>query len=70
MNDELATCLHDAMCGVLLNKAGCPRYARGSGDPHYDFYQARAVALTSALEPIIGIANVLPVVRIVTDEMA
>lgn len=64
----LADVIHDHLCGENMNTQECRRYVKGYGDPHYDYYQARAGVLTAQLEPLIGSANVLPVVRIVLSE--
>jgi hypothetical protein len=73
MDETLADVIHDAQCSdKIRSKAGrsyCRRYDRGAGDPHYDFYQGQAAALAARLEPVIGGANVLPVVRLVVGEL-
>jgi hypothetical protein len=66
--ENLADVIHDGVC-IDGQDGKCKRYARGKGDPHHDYYQARATALENALEPVIGWANVLPVVHIVLDEL-
>jgi hypothetical protein len=66
--ESLADVVHAALCGDGKG-VSCKRYARGSGDPHYDFYQARETVLNRSLEPVIGSANVAPVVRIILDEL-
>jgi hypothetical protein len=58
-----ADVIHETMC---CDK-GCRRYI--PGNRHHDYYQERASVLTAALEPIIGSANVLPVLRIILEEM-
>lgn len=66
----LADVIHDALCAEhVYSPEKCRRYAKGYGDPHYDFYQARAAVLDAQLAPEIGSANVLPVVRIVLSEL-
>lgn len=65
----LADVIHDHMCGEGMSTQKCRRYAKGYGDPHFDYYQARAGVLTAQLAPEIGSANVLPVVRIVLNEL-
>ena len=68
---ELADVIHDNSCGDISSMPGgqCKRYARGGGEPHYDYYQAHAAELAAKLEPLIGSANVLPVVRILVGEL-
>lgn len=61
--ETLTDVIHVALCG----NPGCRHYT--PGNPHYGYYQDRAKALTEALAPQIGHANVLPVVRAVLDEL-
>lgn len=61
--ETLTDIIHVALCG----NPGCRHYT--PGNPHYGYYQDRAKALTEALAPQIGHANVLPVVRAVLDEL-
>jgi hypothetical protein len=63
---ELADVIHGLHCSNTDDKGGCRRYRPGS--PHRDFYQLRAVNLLGELEPVIGIANVIPVVKAVLEE--
>jgi hypothetical protein len=63
---ELADVIHGLHCSNTDDKGGCRRYR--AGGPHHDFYQLRAVNLLGELEPVIGIANVIPVVRAVLEE--
>lgn len=66
--ETLADIIHDSLCGeIYAAGAECPCYV--AGDLHYRYYQDRAKALTEALAPQIGHANVLPVVRAVLDEL-
>jgi len=48
-------------------KPHCRRYVKGN--PHYDYYQEHAAELAERLEPMIGWANVLPVVRLLVGEL-
>jgi hypothetical protein len=64
---ELADKVHEALCIEALAMTRCSRYTPESA--HHDFYQLRAQNLMTGLEPLIGAANVLSVVRIVTDEL-
>jgi hypothetical protein len=63
---ELADAVHDEVCAAGKT---CRPYAKGAGYPHYDFYQMRAENLLKELEPLIGWANVIPVVRAVLGEL-
>jgi hypothetical protein len=64
---ELADVVHEEMCSDSDRRGGCPRYKPESA--HHDFYQLRAQNLIRELEPLIGIANVIPVVRAVLEEV-
>lgn len=65
MNDELdlANWLHEESC-VSIN---CPRYYPGG--KHRDYYLEMAERVWARLEPVIGAANILPVVKILLDEI-
>ena len=63
LRDELAFALHEERC---YNAPDCHRYRAAS--PHQGYYIDMAQRLITRLEPEIGIANVLPVVRIVMEE--
>lgn len=65
----LADVIHDGLCADQADPEKCSRYNKGYGHPHYDYYQARAAVLARELEPLIGAANVLPVVRIFLYEL-
>ena len=62
---ELAEDMHESLCGYAGTE--CSRWKPGS--PHRDFYELRAQNLLAALEPLIGIANVMPVMKIVLREL-
>lgn len=64
--DDLAVVVHSIMCGESTGT--CARWLR-DGSPHKDFYELRAQNLIAQLEPEIGIANVLPVVKAVLLEV-
>ena len=59
---ELADVLHEGQCG----RHRCKRYQ--PGNVHHDYYESQAQRISDKLTPLIGAANVLPVVRIVLDE--
>ena len=61
----LAFMLHEELCGSAPD---CPRLRPGSA--HQDFYELRAQNIIRELEPLIGIANVLPVAKAVVREVA
>jgi hypothetical protein len=69
--ESLADALHLELCGDGMAEK-CGRYARqkeaGAGS-HWEFYGRVAEGLFTRLEPLIGSANVLPVVRIVFEEI-
>ena len=68
LRDELAAEVHDAMCGQHTSPSHpCARFR--DGNAHKDFYELRAQNLIASLEPVIGLANVPPVVRIVLLEV-
>jgi hypothetical protein len=67
VTEALADIIHIRQCA---DAEACVRYNRGRGDPHHDWYVARAAAIMDELEPQIGGANVLPCVRTVLDELA
>lgn len=64
----LADVIHAELCGSD-DGWECRRYARGAGDSHWEFYQVKARAVYSRLEPEIGGANVELAVRIVLEEL-
>lgn len=64
-DQELADLLHELLCGH--GDGHCARYKPDSA--HHDFYEMRAQNLIEGLEPLIGIANVIPVVKIVVGEI-
>jgi hypothetical protein len=65
VRDGLAELLHDHAC---TSAARCGRYQR-EGSPHHDFYELRAQNVIAKLEPEIGLANVIIVVRAVLEEL-
>jgi hypothetical protein len=65
MTEEIASFLHEELCYTNVN--GCPRYR--AGHEHYEYYQQRALVFLERLSPLIGSANVLPVIKILTEEM-
>jgi hypothetical protein len=71
MDETLADVIHDGSCGDMIETRGgkphCRRYVKGN--PHYDYYQEHAAELAERLEPMIGWANVLPVVRLLVGEL-
>jgi hypothetical protein len=63
--DELAQLLHGEACSSAER---CGRWQR-DGSPHRDFYELRAQNIIAELEPLTGLANVLPAVRAVLSEL-
>lgn len=63
--DDLAGELHERMCAY--SGSSCPRLKEGS--PHKAYYDVRAQNLIEELEPLIGVANVIPVVHAVLGEL-
>jgi hypothetical protein len=63
--DELAGQVHATMCSY--GTGDCSRWRPGSS--HKNFYEEQAQNLFNALEPVIGWANVLPVVQAVLREV-
>jgi hypothetical protein len=64
---KLADVLHAELCDST-DGAECGRYARGSG-PHWEYYQERAAAVYTRLEPVIGGASMLLAVSVILDEL-
>jgi hypothetical protein len=62
---ELADLLHAELC---YRAPECARYYQGHA--HSQYYADRAQAIIEETEPIIGLANVVPVVRAIMNEMA
>jgi hypothetical protein len=65
--DELIEMLHSDMCSYHTESNPCFRWKRDSS--HYDFYEDRANTIRIILEPIVGSANLINVVRIVVREL-
>jgi hypothetical protein len=65
VRDGLAELLHDHGCTSAVR---CGRYQR-PGSAHRDFYELRAQNVIAKLEPEIGLANVIIVVRAVLEEL-
>lgn len=61
----LARLIHDETCG---DAERCARWE--SSRAHRDYYRDRAVVIMAALEPEIGLANVIIAVRVILGEMA
>jgi antitoxin (DNA-binding transcriptional repressor) of toxin-antitoxin stability system len=59
--------LHEALCDSAGDPRGCVRYQPGS--PHFLYYADHARTLAYELEPVIGAANVEPVVLTVIGEI-
>ncbi len=62
--DALAFALHEELCDAAPD---CPRLRPDSA--HADYYEMRAQHLIGDMAPLIGVANVLPVVRIMLREL-
>jgi hypothetical protein len=67
MIEELATALHNEMCGLPCGRG---ESAFRPGTAHNDYYLDRAKTIFDALEPMIGSANVLPTVRVILAELS
>jgi hypothetical protein len=65
LGEALADWLHQESCDHGHER--CSRYTPGSA--HHDFYEMRAANLITELEPMIGIANIMPAVKVILEEM-
>lgn len=66
-SEELARVLHDSWCDTYDEGRPCPRWVTKS--LHRKFYHDRAAAIMTALEPVIGAANVPAACRVILEEM-
>ena len=66
-SEELARVLHDAWCDTYDEGRPCPRWV--AKPLHRKFYSDRAEAIMTALEPVIGAANVPVACRVILEEM-
>jgi hypothetical protein len=65
--NELADWLHQESCVNWDSRGGCRMYRPGT--KHHDYYRDITGNVWTQLEPIIGTANIIPVVKIVMDEL-
>jgi hypothetical protein len=65
---ELADVIHAEMCDSAADGGVCTKGYQRTESAHHDYYQLRAQNLIRELEPLIGIGNVMPVVRAVLEE--
>lgn len=64
----LANDIHDEQCGMGRDPKECYYYSPGTAR-HQEYYHQKARELFTKLEPLIGAANVWPVIKIVLGEM-
>jgi hypothetical protein len=67
-DEELAGYLHAQICNYAFGGRSCRRWDLEGGQ-HRRHYEQRAAAIIAKLEPLVGIANVIPAVQAVVSEL-